>query len=149
MSMFNNYPQPSDYIPNNRPVPCCCKKIEIMAGETTSHSFEVPFDVEESTINYEVLYKLGTEVVLIKDKNKCFLTKEDSKSIISCSLSREDTLLFANTLLNAEVQIRFTMRDLSTLYTEIYKVKLCNALDGKLKPEPTPQIISGIGYTED
>ena len=39
--MFKNYPQPDDYIPNNHPRCHCIKPLEIMSGETTTHTFEI------------------------------------------------------------------------------------------------------------
>jgi hypothetical protein len=153
--MFNNYPQPNGYIPNNRPMPCKCHKLEMVAGETTSHSFEIPFNIEGVVNEWSVIYKLGNNVVLVKDKTQCTYFIDDDKTIINCLLSADDTLLFSNTLLNTRVQIKFIMKDLSVLYTDIYPVKVKDTLDGtKIEPGPgpgpiPPHVITGIGYTED
>lgn len=132
MEMFKNYPQSEDYSPDNRRKCFPKNKITIMAGETTKHSFEIPFNVETDTIDCDVIYKLGLNVVLTKDINDCTFTydeKDNHKTILNCTLSSEDTMLFANTLLDAHVQIRFIMNDFSVMYTEIYPVKLIDSLD--------------------
>lgn len=131
MEMFKNYPQAEDYIPNNRRKCFPKSKITIMAGETTIHSFEIPFNVETDTIDCDVIYKLGLNVVLTKDITDCTFTydEDNHKTILTCTLSSEDTMLFANTLLDAHVQIRFIMNDSSVMYTEIYPVKLIDSLD--------------------
>ena len=65
--MFKNYPQPEDYIPDNRPKPMHQHEITIMTGETASHTFDVPFDVNEDCNGLEVIYKLGLDIALIKE----------------------------------------------------------------------------------
>ena len=151
MSMFKNYPQPSDYIPDNRPKPIEPRRLEIMAGETTTHTFEVPFDVVNKTLKLQVLYKLGLNVILIKEDNDLnIFVKEDGTSVVSCHISDDESILFANTLLSTSVQMRFVMLDGSVQFTEIYRVKVRNSLDAAgQQPQPTPSIIKGIGYTED
>ena len=146
--MFKNYPQPDDYIPNNRPR--CCKpfKLDIMVGETSVHSFDIPFNVEEDCVTYSIIYKLGIEDVVIKKKDDISVIKEeDETSILSCTLSPAETKLFNSTVLDTHVQLKFVMKDNSTIFSEIYKVRIRNSLEKKEQPEP--QIISGIGYTED
>ena len=65
--MFDNYPQPDDYIPTNIPKHFKKPSLDIMAGETSIHSFEVPLNVEE-LLNYKVIYQLGADAIIIKDK---------------------------------------------------------------------------------
>ena len=151
MSMFDNYPQSQDYIPDNRPK--CHKpfKLDIMAGETATHTFEIlflgsaflyvniskitkeiPFNIVESCSDVEVIYKLGLTDIITKSVN---LSGEDvletkcNHSIITCRLSEEETKLFANTLLDAKVQLKFHMIDKSIAYSEIYKITLVDSLD--------------------
>ena len=64
--MFKNYPQPENYIPDNRPK--CIKPcgINIMTGESAIHSFEIPFNVEEDCKYIEIIYKLGLDIVILK-----------------------------------------------------------------------------------
>ena len=130
--MFKNYPQPDDYIPNNRPR-CHCKcKLVIMTGETSSHSFEIPFNVETDTLDYWVIYKLGLKDIIVKNKSELELTPFDEStgfSIITCVLSSDETKLFADTVLDTRVQIKFEMLDNSIAFTEIYKVKVVDSLE--------------------
>lgn len=156
MSMFDRYPQPADYIPDNRPK--CCKpfKLDIMAGETAEHSFEIPFNVEESCSLVAVIYKLGLTDVLIKTSSELEIQEtEQGNSIITCKLSEEETSIFANTLLDARVQIKFYMVNDTIAYSEIYNVGLMTALDKDrtepepVPPQPQPGVLGGLGYTED
>ena len=129
--MFKNYPQPEDYIPNNRPRCCRHHPINLMTGETTSHSFDIPFDVKEDTLDYKVIYKLGINIVIEKGKDELELSEYDverHETTITCELSSEETSLFKFTSLNAYVQIQFTMKDNSTVFTEIYPIKILNSL---------------------
>lgn len=149
--MFRNYPQPADYIPNNRP---CCKPpfhLDIMSGETAVHTFEIPFNVEEGCDTVEVIYSLGIKPIIIKNNTELEITiTECNSSIITCKLSEAETTMFANTLLDAKVQVKFYMKNGTTSYSEIYNIKLMNSLDAnREKPVPPGQIIKGIGYTED
>lgn len=149
--MFRNYPQPEGYTPNNR-IRCHGRKpITLMAGETTTHTFDVPFDIKKDTTNLEIIYKLGLSPVLVKDETEVEIgdyDEEKHQSVLTCVISSEESKLFADTLLKASVQIKFIMTDGSTLYTEIYTIKLKDALDIG-GDAPTPSIIVGIGYTED
>ena len=151
MSMFDNYPQSSEYIPDNRPK--CCKhfKLDIMTGETAIHTFEIPFNVEESCLNVEVIYKKGLTPVIIKSSEQLDISTLDGHSIITCYLSAEDTSLFEHTYLNTRVQIKFYMTDGDITYSEVYPVTVMNSLDvddGRPIP-PAPGTLGGLGYTED
>ena len=127
--MFKNYPQPDDYIPNNHPK---CRKpmcLDIMAGETAIHTFEVPLNVDELE-GYEVIYKLGLTPIITKNKSQTEYIVDGDKSIITCTLSPEETTLFGNdTLLEARVQLKFYMLDGVVSYSDIYRIKLKDALD--------------------
>ena len=139
--MFRHYPQPDEYIPNNYPRCHCHKPLEIMAGETVIHSFEIPFNVEEDCQIVEIIYKLGLEPVLIKnnfdnsDYFEIHAEDEGRPSVVSCTLHPAETLLFKNTALDTYVQLKFYMKDHSIMYSEIYKVKVRDALDANRKNE--------------
>ena len=152
MSMFDNYPQPEDYIPNNRPKPMHKHEITIMTGETASHTFDVPFDVNEDCIDIEVIYKLGLKVIVTKKSDELDIVSREKGdwhySSVTSSLSSEETALFHNTLLDANVQIKFTMKDGAIQYSEIYKVDIQDSLDGN-EPTPAPTVVIGFGWTED
>lgn len=152
MGMFDNYPQPEDYIPDNRPRPKHKHEITIMTGETASHTFDVPFDVNEDCIDIEVIYKLGLNVIITKKSNELDIVSKEKGdwhySSVTSSLSSEETALFHDTLLDANVQIKFTMKDGAIQYSEIYKVDVQDSLDGN-KPTPAPTVIIGFGWTED
>lgn len=128
--MFDRYPQPEEYIPDNRPRPRKEKEVTIMAGETTIHSFEVPAVTEQGADNFRIIYKLGLDIVVEKSKNDPDVEVNTGKcmSIITCTLDPEETNIFRNTLLDAWVQVIFEMKDGSTACTEILKIKLEDSL---------------------
>ena len=149
--MFKNYPQPDNYIPDNRPKCIPEFGLDIMTGETASHSFDIPFNVEDEALNYYVIYKLGIDVILVKDKENLIVTEEDDgTSVITCGLSEEETKMFSSTILDTSVQLKFLFKDNSIAYTDIYSVNVVDALDyhSDVPPKPAPVIV-GFGYTED
>lgn len=128
--MFRNYPQPDDYVPNNRPK--CHKpfKLDIMTGETAIHTFEIPFDVKEVCDVVEVIYKSGLTPEIVKNDSELEIITDDwGHSIITCTLSAEETSLFTNTLLDTKVQLKFYMKNQDVTYSDIYNVKVVNSLD--------------------
>lgn len=128
--MFKNYPQPDDYTPNNRPECVEPFRIDIMTGETAIHTFEIPFNVDEDCSNVEVIYKLGISPKIIKNKDALEVTiDEDNNSIITCKLSPNETKLFENTSLDAQVQVKFYMNDESIVFSEVYKVYITDSLE--------------------
>ena len=155
--MFRRYPQPKGYIPNNRPMcnkPMC---LDIMAGETAYHTFEVPLDVDDIE-GFEVIYKLGLKPVVIKDNYQVEYKANEWGSFITCVLYPHETKLFSNTLLSTTVQIKFYMKDNTVSYSEIYNVKVQDAIDLRrtmddlfnVPPEPTDLVSDvGYGYTTD
>ncbi len=154
--MFKNYPQPEDYTPNNYPKCCCKRPVEIMAGETAEHTFEVPFNVEEECDLVEVIYKLGLEPVVIKnsDMHLEIIVLDNGMSLVTCTLNPNETLLFKTTALSANVQLKFYMKNRSVIYSEVYKVRLLDSLDLSNRPQPVPEEgaiadLPGFSYTED
>ena len=149
--MFDHYPQPDDYIPHNKPSICREREVKIMAGETTVHSFEVPFRIDDTVIDFKAIYKLGLNVILTKPKGECTDIVYDEcrcLSIITWTLSADETNLFRDTLMDAKVQLEFNMSDGSTLYTDIIKIKLQDSLGDMYTPVP-PVVTTGFGWTED
>ena len=129
--MFDRYPQPEGYIPDNRPRCHEPSVVEIMAGETTVHTFEVPFPIDETVRDFKAIYKLGLEVVLELPYDRCEVLYDSRRmlSILTWTLTPEETNLFRNTCLSAQVQVKFDMSDGSTLYTEIVNIQLEDSLD--------------------
>lgn len=162
-TMFEHYPQPDDYIPCNRPRPYKDSQITIMTGETSVHSFEIPFDVKTMCEDVEVIYKLGLSVVLTKENENDDLSIDDydsdtHSSIVSCVLSPSETMLFADTLLDTSVQLRFIMKDIEGKYdagdivfSNIYPVTVIDSLLAQAEPTPPvpPIVNNGFGWTED
>ena len=154
MNMFDRYPQPEDYIPDNRPRPKHKHEITIMTGETASHTFDVPFDVNTDCSDCSVIYKLGLKVILVRKASLgevTILPKEIGCgkiiSTLNVRLSDEETTLFRNTYLDTKVQVKFIMNDYSVQYSEIYPVTVEDSLEGESTPHPS--VVVGFGWTED
>jgi hypothetical protein len=123
-----------------------------VSPETASHTFDVPFDVNTDCSDCSVIYKLGLKVIITKNSDVLDIVSREKDgwhfSSITSHLSSEETALFHDTLLDAHVQIKFTMNDGATQYSEIYPVKVEDSLDNaEVKPGPT--VILGFGWTED
>ena len=165
VEMFKNYPQPKGYVPDNYPKCRHIKPIEIMCGETATHSFEVPFNVEDSCSMVEVIYRFGLKPILIKNNmfHLDILINDDNTSVVSCTLKPEETLLFKNSVLDTHVQLKFYMENGTISYSEIYKVFVKDSLDATNRTEQTfPEddidgtddageavALGGYGWTED
>ena len=148
--MFELYPQPADYIPKNRPKKIKSDDITIMTGETTTHSFEVPMDVRTETSYFKALYKLGLEVILEKPMEDCDVVYDEDHltSILTWKLSPSETMLFSDTWLDTKVQIEFTLKDGSIIFSDIMKIKVENSLRNAVAPAPVTTV-AGFGWTED
>ena len=128
--MFNNYPQPEDYKPDNRPQPIEEFKLDIMTGETAIHTFEVPFKISEECSEVEVVYKLGIKPTIIKNSDSLELIEtEEGTTIVTCTLSQSETKLFEDTILSLKLQMKFYMNNNSIMYSDIYSVEVKDALD--------------------
>lgn len=148
--MFDLYPQPDDYIPNNRPRPRKEHKLTIMTGEDAIHTFEVPFDVEKDCITVSVIYKLGLDVVVVKYKSSLDIHVYDDDwphSSITVKLDRNETELFFKTCRSAKVQLKFVMADGSIQFSEIYPIKLEDSLanNSEHPVPPIPIVNAGFG----
>ena len=154
-NMFDHYPQPEWYIPNNRPRPCKPHDLTILTGETTIHTFDVPhFTINEYCRDLEVIYKVGITCVIKKSLSDVqVVVTEHGDSIVTVTLSAGETNYFKSTVLDSEVQLKFYLVDNSTQYSKIYPLKIFDSLDtSAVKPTPVPPgpgILGGLGYTED
>ena len=150
--MFDNYPQPDDYIPNNRPKPIEREELKIVTGETVTHTFHVPFNVEEQCYELEVIYKLGVKPIIIKNSYSLEITiEEDNTTTIKCTLTPEETKLFANTLLSARVQTKYYLNNGDVTFSKIDIIDVTDSLElGREEPK-NPNMVYGTnyGYTED
>lgn len=147
--IFRNYPQPDNYIPDNRPIKIEPKKLTIMTGETTTHTFEVPFNALEVCRTVEIIYKQGLQEVFHKfgDALEILPTHNGHCCTISCHLGAGETSYFRHNLLDTKVQLKFYMKDYSIAFSEIYDIEVLNSLETTCAPGPG--VIFGFGYTED
>ena len=127
--IFNDIPKSE--IPNNRPVFSPCEPLTIVTGETTKQTFDIPFDISSTCESYELLYTLGWKVILTKTSNdvETIYDPETDVTVIECILSSDETKMFANSLLETRLQIKFMLLDGGQAYSYIYPIKVITTLD--------------------
>ena len=157
LELFKHYPQPDNYKPDNYPKCHCKHELTVMAGELAKHTFEIPLNLNELE-GFEVIYRLGNKPIIIKDNYQVeYFVINEHTSIINCTLLPYETALFGKTFLDAQVQIKFYGADDTISYSEIYEIKLSDAIDLNRdsyekpdKPKDTNIVFNGgYGYTED
>lgn len=133
MGIFDKFDNlPADYVPCNEPhddCQCRCGDM-IVTGQSCSHSFAIPFNVETDLADYGITYKTGVETILSKGKEGLeTLIMDDGTSIVTCPISSDEALMFDNTLLSTFAQLKFIMLDGSTTYGDIYMIAVMNPLE--------------------
>lgn len=130
--MFHKFDNlPDGYVPNNEPSRrCCSDNYFIITGQSVSHSFSVPFNVETELADYEIIYKTGVDIILRRSKNDLETSvTDDGSSVITCSLSSDDTKKFNNTILDTFAQLKFMMLDGTSSYSAVYRIIVINSLE--------------------
>lgn len=143
--MFNNYPQPADYIPNNRECKCCCDEQDtIIVNGTTVHTFKLNFSFSELCESFEVIYKSGLDDVITINSLALGapfeITEEDGKTNILITLSPDNTQIFSK-YRDAYVQMKLCMKDKTVIFGDLNKLTVIETLnnnvgiDGAVKVE--------------
>ena len=130
--MFHKFDNlPDGYVPNNEPSRrCCSDNYFIITGQSVSHSFSVPFNVETELADYEIIYKTGVDIILRRSKNDLETSvTDDGSSVITCYLSSDDSKKFNNTILDTFAQLKFVMLDGTSSYSALYKIIVINSLE--------------------
>ena len=130
--MFHKFDNlPDGYVPNNEPTRrCCSDKNFIITGQSVSHSFIVPFNAETDLADYEIIYKTGVDIILRRSKNDLETSvTDDGSSVITCSLSSDDSKKFDNTILDTFAQLKFVMLDGTSSYSALYRIIVINSLE--------------------
>lgn len=132
--MFDNYPQPDDYMPDNRVGRCACMKSgedTITVGGTTSHVFTLDFSYSESCRAFRVIYTGGLEVRHVVDSGDdapSFTIEESGgKTYIRVTLDPSVTKLFSPSR-DAMAQMRLTMMDGSVVFGAVNALRVIGTL---------------------
>ena len=120
--MFKDYPQPSDYTPDNRHAPCrkdCrCEDVVIVNG-TSTHTFRLDFLYSESCESFEAIYNYGLgeslSISSLALGAPFSLEEHDGKTYITITLSPVLTSLFDESR-DACAQLKLTLRNGSVIY---------------------------------
>ena len=70
------------------------------------------------------------DIILRRSKNDLETSvTDDGSSVITCSLSSDDTKKFDNTILDTFAQLKFMMLDGTSSYSALYKIIVINSLE--------------------
>lgn len=134
--MFNNYPQPADYIPNNRECKCCCDEQDtIIVNGTTVHTFKLNFSFSELCESFEVIYKSGLNDIITINSLALGapfeIIEEDGKTNIIITLSPDNTQVFSK-FRDAYVQMKLYMKDKTVIYGDLNKLTVIETLNNNV-----------------
>ena len=98
----------------------------MMRGTTPTHTFNIPFDVE-NVEEVKVIYMQGDKQVMCKGTAECNM----SGNTISVKLTQEETFLFDSEK-HCKIQIRVLTKDGTALASNIYTVNVRECLDDEV-----------------
>lgn len=132
MGMFDNYPQPEGYIPDNRVKDVCMEDEDtIIVNGTTVHVFRLNFSYSELCSSFEAIYESGLDAgfsVKSTDLGGPFsIDEEDGHTFITITLTPEMTAPF-KPIRDAYAQMRLTMKDGTTIYGDMNKLRVIDTL---------------------
>lgn len=128
MGMFDNFDNvPEYYIPDNRIEFLDSKGDTIVVGGTCTYTFETDIGIEDYC-NVEIHFKQGISLMLIKYMNECTIEELGNKTIITTTLSPDETsfVVFDRDVL---VQAKITLITGDVLYSKILKLKVLPTLE--------------------
>lgn len=130
--IFDNYPQPADYIPCNRTCECHCDEEDILTvGATTTHIFRLNFSYAELCDSFIVTYKNGLENVFAIDSKALgapySIEESDGRSYITVTLSPELTSAVIPHR-DTFAQMKLFMKDGTVLFGDLNKLKVINTI---------------------
>jgi len=127
ISIFDNYQDLSDYVPDNRPIIICQDTDNFIIGGTCTFTFEFKLD-ENDIKDIQFIYKEGISTLYIKEKNELDLEQKDDILFVSSTLTSEETKN-VNPLRNLFIQVKFTLNDDTIVYSNDVKLKIVETLD--------------------
>lgn len=131
-SMFDNYPQPSDYTPNNRTKEVCMGDEDVLiVNGTTVHVYKLNFLYSELCSSFEAIYESGLDAgfsIKSTDLGGPFsIEEEDGHTFITITLPPEMTKSF-EPLRDAYAQMRLSMKDGTTIYGDMNRLRVIDTL---------------------
>ena len=132
--MFDNYPQPDDYIPDNRHAPCCgdchCEDVVVVGG-TALHTFKLAFLYSENCESFEAIYNYGLGESLSISSSALgapFSIEEmGGKTYINITLDPSMTSKFSDGR-DAYAQLKLRMKDGSVIFGDKNKLTVRKTL---------------------
>lgn len=131
--IFKNYPQPDDYVPNNRQCDCACcdGKDQIIIGGTTLHTFKLKFLYSEECDGFDIIYRQSLDKELIISSSSLGAPYEmeevDGKTLITVTLSPETTSEF-HPFRDTFAQIKLYMKDGSVIFGDKNRLEMISTL---------------------
>lgn len=141
MSMFDNFTPTT--ISFNRPEYLYDDNTgDIVIGATNTHTFNAPFLLSAYCNMFDVIYKQGLNVILIKrynfevnekvqngiEVNEC---DEKEFSIVKVTLTPVESNMFKNSVLECQAQMKLYMPDNEILYSDAYDIDVKSPLDNE------------------
>lgn len=126
--MFNNYPQPSNYIPNNKKRDLYIEDFKIYPGGQCSHKIVIDNYEEGDTV--KVLYRQGLCMV-VEVEPEVLEDNYGTKYLLS-TLNPEDSSLFNIRNTDNYLQYKITREvdgEEISIYSDTFRVKICSTLD--------------------
>ena len=119
---------PADEIPDNRPKEILKQNLHlIVAGGTSFNYFEVLFPYDEEAVrDITIIYKQLEKVTLVKTPT--YIEKRPNSFIAVVTLSPEESMLFGNSLLDTEAQVRIVSYNDDLIYTDKFKMNVVDTL---------------------
>lgn len=114
---------------------------DIVLGATNVHTFNAPFLLSEYCNFFDIIYKQGLTVTLIKRynfevnekiQNGIEVTEDDEHeySIVKVTLTPEESsLYFKESVLECQAQMKLYMPDNEILYSDAYDINVKSPLD--------------------
>lgn len=131
-SIFKNYPQPDDYVPDNSTQGDEESEADaVIVGGTTVHVFKLNFSYSELCDGFEATYRIGLTggfSISSSDLGGPFeISEDDGHTYITITLPPDLTSAF-DPLRDAYAQMKLTMKDGTTLFGDLNKLEVVRTI---------------------
>lgn len=134
--MFDNYPQPEGYVPDNTHAPCCgdchCEDVVVVGG-TALHTFKLDFIFSENCESFDAVYKVGVSKTFSVDSTSLgapySIEEKDGKTYINITLDPPITKEFDESR-DAYAQLKLRMKDGSVIFGDKNRLTVKGTLRG-------------------
>lgn len=134
--MFDNYPQPDGYVPDNRGGDCCvdchCEDVVVVGG-TAIHTFKLDFLFSDNCESFDAVYSIGVGKSFSVDSSSLgapySIEEKDGKTYITVTLDPSITAEF-DEFRDAYAQLKLRMKDGSVIFGDKNRLTVKGTLSG-------------------